>query len=102
MLASFFMSPFMPHHLQKVMAAVACAGVLRTTALQPQPAAARPDRRLFTKEQVSAHAGRTDDDGVWVTYKGGVYDVSTFAAQHPGGIPKTARAAPTAARSWPS
>ena len=27
----------------------------------------------------------TEDVGVWVTYKGGVYDITEFLFSHPGG-----------------
>lgn len=38
---------------------------------------------IFTQEDVTSH--RTLEDGVWVTYKGGVYDITEFVAMHPGG-----------------
>lgn len=38
---------------------------------------------IFTQEDVTSH--RTLQDGVWVTYKGGVYDITEFVAMHPGG-----------------
>lgn len=38
---------------------------------------------IFTQEEVTSH--RTLEDGVWVTYKGGVYDITQFVAMHPGG-----------------
>ncbi|TNM89033.1 hypothetical protein fugu_005287 [Takifugu bimaculatus] len=38
---------------------------------------------IFTQEDVTGH--RTLEDGVWVTYKGGVYDITEFVAMHPGG-----------------
>ncbi|XP_041672407.1 sulfite oxidase, mitochondrial [Cheilinus undulatus] len=38
---------------------------------------------VFTQEEVHSH--RTVEDGVWVTYKGGVYDITEFVAMHPGG-----------------
>lgn len=37
----------------------------------------------FTQEEVTRH--RSLQDGVWVTYKGGVYDITEFVAMHPGG-----------------
>ena len=44
----------------------------------------RPDLPFFTIDQVKGHT--TPEDRVWVSYKGGVYDVTDFAAGHPGGI----------------
>lgn len=38
---------------------------------------------VFTQEEVTSH--RSLEDGVWVTYKGGVYDITEFVAMHPGG-----------------
>nr|XP_020448909.1 sulfite oxidase, mitochondrial isoform X2 [Monopterus albus] len=37
----------------------------------------------FSQEEVTKH--RSLDDGVWVTYRGGVYDITEFVAMHPGG-----------------
>ncbi|KAJ8259592.1 hypothetical protein GJAV_G00171200 [Gymnothorax javanicus] len=38
---------------------------------------------IYTQEEVTKH--RTLADGIWVTYKGGVYDITEFVARHPGG-----------------
>ncbi|KDD77101.1 oxidoreductase molybdopterin [Helicosporidium sp. ATCC 50920] len=38
---------------------------------------------VYTKEEVAKH--RTKETGIWVTYKDGVYDVTEWAAIHPGG-----------------
>ncbi|KAM6928142.1 sulfite oxidase, mitochondrial [Xenentodon cancila] len=38
---------------------------------------------VFTQKEVARH--RSLDDGVWVTYQGGVYDITEFVAMHPGG-----------------
>lgn len=38
---------------------------------------------IYTQEQVTSH--RSLEDGIWVTYKGGVYDITEFVAMHPGG-----------------
>ena len=37
----------------------------------------------YTREEVSKHTGGAS--GVWVTYNAGVYDVTEFVEQHPGG-----------------
>ncbi|XP_037535554.1 sulfite oxidase, mitochondrial [Nematolebias whitei] len=38
---------------------------------------------VFSHDEVTKH--RTLEDGVWVTYKGSVYDITEFVAMHPGG-----------------
>uniref|UniRef100_A0A1A8NF01 Sulfite oxidase n=1 Tax=Nothobranchius pienaari TaxID=704102 RepID=A0A1A8NF01_9TELE len=38
---------------------------------------------VFSQDEVTKH--RSLEDGVWVTYKGGVYDITEFVAMHPGG-----------------
>ncbi|CAG5982159.1 unnamed protein product [Menidia menidia] len=38
---------------------------------------------IISQEEVTKH--RSLEDGVWVTYKGGVYDITEFVAMHPGG-----------------
>lgn len=38
---------------------------------------------IFSQEEVTKH--RSPKDGVWVTYRGGVYDITEFVALHPGG-----------------
>ncbi|XP_029007623.1 sulfite oxidase, mitochondrial [Betta splendens] len=38
---------------------------------------------VFSQEEVTKH--RSLEDGVWVTYKGSVYDITEFVAMHPGG-----------------
>lgn len=40
-------------------------------------------RREYTKEEVAKH--RTPAERVWVTYKGEVFDITEFVANHPGG-----------------
>ncbi|KAK1902234.1 Sulfite oxidase mitochondrial [Dissostichus eleginoides] len=38
---------------------------------------------IISQEEVATH--RSLEHGVWVTYKGGVYDITEFVAMHPGG-----------------
>ncbi|XP_058488500.1 sulfite oxidase, mitochondrial [Solea solea] len=45
-----------------------------------EPTSSHP---IFSQEEVTKH--RSLEDGVWVTYKGGVYDITEFVAMHPGG-----------------
>lgn len=57
----------------------------RPTAGEPKPALP-----TFTAAQVAEH--NTADD-IWVSYRGGVYDVTNFLAHHPGGTTKLMLAA---------
>lgn len=38
---------------------------------------------VYSQEEVTKH--HSLEDGVWVTYKGGVYDITEFVTMHPGG-----------------
>lgn len=38
---------------------------------------------IFRQDEVTKH--RSLEDGVWVTYRGSVYDITEFVAMHPGG-----------------
>ena len=57
----------------------------------PPPPTDVDGRPLFTRADVAAHASPAD--GVWVTYKGGVYDVTAFLESHPGGAARLLLAA---------
>lgn len=48
--------------------------------LPSSPSSSTP---VFSQEEVSRH--RSLEDGIWVTYKGAVYDITEFVAMHPGG-----------------
>ena len=43
-----------------------------------------PGERIYTREEVSQMDG-VDGRPMWVTYKDGVYDISAFHLEHPGG-----------------
>nr|XP_046198120.1 sulfite oxidase, mitochondrial isoform X1 [Oncorhynchus gorbuscha] len=61
------------HHSQTEQAA--------TTIVQPiAPASSLP---IYTQDEVTKH--RSVEEGVWVTYKGSVYDITEFVSMHPGG-----------------
>ncbi|XP_023245884.1 probable sulfite oxidase, mitochondrial isoform X2 [Copidosoma floridanum] len=51
----------------------------------------RNDLPTYSLEQVSRHDN--PKSGIWVTYKEGVYDISNFVSQHPGGQSKIMMAA---------
>jgi hypothetical protein len=44
----------------------------------------RPDLPTFSREEVAEHC---DEDSLWYTFRGGVYDLTTFYQGHPGGAP---------------
>mmetsp|Transcript_9427 Transcript_9427/g.34598 ORF Transcript_9427/g.34598 Transcript_9427/m.34598 type:complete len:574 (-) Transcript_9427:105-1826(-) len=48
-------------------------------------------QNVFRREEIARHT--TMDTGVWVTYKGKVYDITDFIANHPGGADKIILAA---------
>ena len=43
----------------------------------------REAKKVFTRQEVSRHDCL--DKGVWITYKGNVYDITNFIKHHPGG-----------------
>lgn len=53
-------------------------------------AAAKP-HTVYRRAEVQQH--NSVDSGVWVTYRGGVYDVTPFLHSHPGGVDKLMLAA---------
>lgn len=48
-----------------------------------QPPGKSPPLPIYTQEEVAKH--HSSAKGVWVTYKGGVYDITDFVSLHPGG-----------------
>jgi len=46
---------------------------------------------IFTRATVSTHTSK--ETGIWVTYKDGVYDITDFVINHPGGMDKILLAA---------
>ena len=44
----------------------------------------RPDLPTFTREEVAEHC---DEDSLWYTFRGAVYDLTSFYQGHPGGAP---------------
>ncbi|KAI3434691.1 hypothetical protein D9Q98_002754 [Chlorella vulgaris] len=72
---------------------VAFGALDRSTAAQCR-AADKPAAgalREIDKDEVAKH--RSKDTGIWVTYKDGVYDVTEFVEQHPGGAARLMLAA---------
>ena len=73
----------------------ALAGAGAVTAFAVSQAAEPPGSAAtlptFSKEDVAKHA--SVETGVWVTFDGRVYDITTFLENHPGGIEKIMTAA---------
>ena len=44
----------------------------------------RPDLPVFSREEVAEHC---DEDSLWYSFRGGVYDLTPFYEGHPGGAP---------------
>lgn len=57
----------------------------------PQQPAQRGDLPEYDRDEVAAH--KTKDTRVWVTFKDGVYDVTEWVDQHPGGAARLMMAA---------
>lgn len=47
------------------------------------PAAAAKPLRTFTLAQVAEHASKED---AWIVIDGGVYDITPYVTEHPGGV----------------
>jgi len=52
------------------------------------------NEQVYKQSDVASHC--TDETGIWVTYKDGVYDITDFVANHPGGKDKILLAAGSA------
>ena len=57
----------------------------------PVAAAAGAALPIYSKAEVAKHT--TPETGVWVVFQGGVYDITTFVQNHPGGTEKIMTAA---------
>ena len=68
-----------------------CAATEAQDARAQAAARARRDLPTYTAADVAAH--NAPEHGVWVSYQQGVYDISSFAKQHPGGPSKIMLAA---------
>src|SRR5210317_807234 len=52
---------------------------------EPNNPPARPDLPTIPLEEVAEHA---DEESLWYTFRGGVYDLTFFINGHPGGTPR--------------
>mmetsp|Transcript_30225 Transcript_30225/g.50206 ORF Transcript_30225/g.50206 Transcript_30225/m.50206 type:complete len:397 (-) Transcript_30225:86-1276(-) len=50
----------------------------------------RPDLPIYTRDEVAEHC---DQDSLWYTFRGAVYDLTPFYEGHPGGAPRLLMAA---------
>ncbi|KAL3935340.1 MAG: hypothetical protein SGBAC_009125 [Bacillariaceae sp.] len=57
---------------------------------QPNDPPARPDLPTIALDEVAEHA---DEESLWYTFRGGVYDLTFFLNGHPGGTPRLLMAA---------
>ena len=72
-------------HIQKTDdKSIACCDAKSNKISDPSPI-------IYRASEVAKH--NTKDAGIWVTYKSGVYDITTFVANHPGGTDKIMLAA---------
>lgn len=58
----------------------------------PPPAETRDGYPIISKAEVAKHRS-AEAGGAWVTYAGGVYDITDFIANHPGGAARISMAA---------
>ncbi|XP_012943234.1 sulfite oxidase [Aplysia californica] len=49
----------------------------------PQPGVLRKDLPTYSAAEVASHNSR--ETGIWVTFQNGVYDITEYVLQHPGG-----------------
>ena len=57
----------------------------------PKESSQQDNSPSYTSQEVAQH--NTLEKGIWVTYKGHVYDITEFIANHPGGPSKIVLAA---------
>ena len=57
----------------------------------------RPDLPTFSREEVAEHC---DEDSLWYTFRGGVYDLTAFYQGHPGGAPVSFRVTLFSTNLW--
>ena len=58
----------------------------------PSPYGKRDGFPIISKAEVAKHKSK-EAGGVWVTYAGGVYDITEFIDSHPGGSSRISMAA---------
>lgn len=81
-----------------LLAAAACLATSVSPDSQERPscksksAASREGFPVIPKAEVAKHKS-AEAGGVWVTYAGGVYDITEFIASHPGGASRISMAA---------
>jgi sulfite oxidase len=66
-------------------AAAAVSGEAANAEAEGGPSVPRKGLPAYRMSEVRKHDGKTEGGRTWVTYQRGVYDVTEFAANHPGG-----------------
>nr|BAU71142.1 sulfite oxidase [Parachlorella kessleri] len=61
--------------------------------MAPNMPAAEEALPEYERQEVAKHRSREDGGRVWVTYKDGVYDITEFVENHPGGAKRIMMAA---------
>ena len=79
-----FLDARQPHYPQPKTMVPADTPTAVTKAPQVNTPSPRPDLPTFSREEVAEHC---DEDSLWYTFRGGVYDLTAFYQGHPGGAP---------------
>jgi cytochrome b involved in lipid metabolism len=66
--------------------------LLSSSPIECDPSDKPKETKYYRRSEVAQHTS-IESGGVWVTYKDGVYDVTSFVANHPGGTDKLMLAA---------
>eukprot|EP01031_Cornospumella_fuschlensis_P027692 gene27692-33446_t len=91
-LASPVLSPFRPAHSDNQSFPLWLAWLaVAISSTNVAFAEGEPNRPYIRRSEVAMH--RTKETGIWVMYKEGVYDVTSFVNNHPGGKDKIMLAA---------
>ncbi len=76
------MEPRKPHYPQPQSLSENPAVIEKPPRINQPPV--RPDLPTFTREEVAEHC---EEDSLWYTFRGAVYDLTPFYDGHPGGAP---------------
>ena len=83
--------PPTPSFRAGAVAAAAAAAAVGAALWMPSIASSEGDLPIYTREEVAKH--KSPDSGIWVIHDGGVYDITEFVENHPGGASKIMLAA---------
>lgn len=82
------------YHLIAVFSGIVAAGwtnVTQNEDIGSTGITAYPDKPFYRKHEIASHT--TKEKGIWITYENGVYDITNFIVNHPGGQDKIVLAA---------